>query len=367
MMKKKLIQFSVLIFLFFISAMLTISLSELLNTGAFSTSFHLSNWILMSVLSFISAVTIHELGHAVAFVLQGVRVKAIFILFFGVIFRRKRIVVFDITMLLFLGGIVIPKAFLIHDQLDLESASKKLRVSLMSGPIISYIWLLMIFVSVFFIKTPIMIYSLFWTLTYTMLFTRSFLIKQGLMIGDIRAYQFIKDHEAYLILILLQLSKQQGHDHQTGVFLYEKARLHLNHVPRIQTRKDYLLLQYVCDGYRLGYLKKIEDVPSFIQRVSIKRRIPKQYMSIIPTLLYVLIMYEKMDTATHLYQFMLHYNDEPINEFLLHTYVFNDPLNPSDFDAYVKMHAMYKHTMNISFVYEELIKKANDISFACTL
>ena len=349
------------------SAMLTIRLSEILNTGAFSTSFRLLDMMLMSVVSFVVAVMIHELGHALAFVCQKVHVKAIFILFIGIVFRKKPKIVFDMTMLLLLGGIVIPKAFVIHDQHDLNVASKKLRMSLLAGPITSNIWLLVIFVSALVIKTPTMMYALFWTLTYTMLFTRSFFVKQGLMIGDIQAYQFIKDHEDYLVLILLQLSKQQGYDHQTAQFLYEKALNHLNEVSRIQTRKDYLLLQFVCDGYRLGYLKKTDELPLFIKKVSMKRKIPKQYMSILPTLLYVLIMYEKMDTATHLYQFMLHYNDEPINEGLLHTYIFNDPFNASDFDAYMKMHAMYQHTMNQAFVYEELTKKANDISFACTL
>lgn len=366
-MKKPWIQFSILLGMFFISWMLTIFISETFDTGAFGTSFHIGFFILFSFIAFVSAVLVHELGHAFAFIIQSVSVKAIFVLFLGFIFRKKRKIVFDSTMLMLLGGIVIPQAFKVHHDDDLKVISKKIRYSLLAGPLTSYMWLCVVLLAVIFTQSQLMTYMFFWTLSYTLLFSRSFFMEQGLMIGDISAYKHIKHHEDYLVIVLLQLSRQQGYDTNTAVFLYEKARKHLNQLKRIQSRKDYMLLQFVCDGYRLGYLVKTDVVPPFIKASAIKRRVPKAFISTLPSLIYVLTMYEKMDAATHLYQYMLHYNDDPLYERLIQTYLFHIPLDTKYFKSYMKMHAMYRHVMDETFVYDELTKKANDISFACNL
>ena len=365
--KKILQQLGLFILPLMISIPFTMIVSNTFHLGAFSTSFDILVFFYSAILSFIVAVTIHELGHVIAFIFQGVQIKALFILVLGFIFGKSKRFVIDKTMLLFLGGIVIPNMFEIHSDESFYKTSNKFRISLLTAPIVTYIWMFITIILVFIHTQLLMIYVMFWTITFTVMFTRSFLIHQGMIIGDLKAFSHLKKHPEYVLLILMQLGRQQGYDQKTALYLYHKAETYLNQVSHIQKRSDYLLLQYVCDGYRLGYLQKQEDIPKWLLKVSMKRRIPKAYMMMLPTMVYALLLFQKVESACKLYTFYERHEDEALHIHMMNHYIFDIKMTDTAFEEYVDMHAMYKHTLALDFVKDELIKKANDVSFACQI
>lgn len=365
--KKMMIKIGMFFIPFLFSIPSTILLSQTIQFGAISTSFHMVYFLGACVIAIFLSVFFHEIGHAFAFLIQGIRIRAIFIFFLGIIFHKRWRLVVDKTMLILFGGIVIPNMMRIDDDAMFLEVSKKFRISLLAAPIVSYVWLIIIIIVTVLVSHLFLLYLMFWVLTITLMFTRSFFIHKGMVLGDFVAFKYLKTHPEYVIILLLQLGKQQQYDLSTAKYLYHKAEVYLNTVTSITSRSNYLLLQYVCDGYRLGYLKKQDMVPKWVLKASMKRHIPKAFLMMMPTLIYTLIYYGKIHAAYKLYLYFIKYEKDSLPLNMLKKYVFDIELPLEDVKHYIALHAMYKHTLHIPFVKYELTKKANDITFACEI
>jgi flagellar basal body-associated protein FliL len=175
---------------------------------------------------------IHEMGHAVVFIINKVKIRAIIIHFFGL--KRKsnnRLTLFvDRKLWGFLGGMVIPLLEGFNNEETFEKTRQIFRKSLLAGPIFSIIgWVINLAISIpliLFSSNPaLIVFSLLSFVLHTVIFIiviASSMVESGGAIGDFKAHKRLKRDETFFLRIALQYFEINK---DNAPFIFEKYKL----------------------------------------------------------------------------------------------------------------------------------------------
>ncbi len=195
-------------------------------------------WPIYLVLTFYVTLTLHELGHFIAFAVQKVKLRAIYLTMF-VFYKTQRGWKFRIMPKLWVlfGGLVVPDLDLIDNDEAYESIANKFAKSLIAAPIVTICF--MILTNILFISSLIWsnqygwigfisVFNMFTTML-SVLYIYTFKLHTQSIYGDFVAYKKIKEDPLFRYI---QLSQYVGfrldQDHTFSVFLWEKSKTLLN-------------------------------------------------------------------------------------------------------------------------------------------
>jgi|GEM_PF-695530 signal transduction histidine kinase len=189
-------------------------------------------WIFGFILIFFLTLLIHELGHLIAFLIQGVRIRALY-LFIFVFFRSETGLKFTIQPKLWylIGGFVVPDIPIIHDEESYQFMVKKFARSLITAPIVTIAFMLIldfVFLLTVYLHASsttigwLFLSSLFTTLI-SLVYIKTFSLSNQSFYGDFVAYKKIHEDLVFQIIQIVQYRQfSLTEDEKTQNFLYEK-------------------------------------------------------------------------------------------------------------------------------------------------
>lgn len=193
------------------------------------------------------------------FLLFKVPIKAIFILGFGIVFDPKLNYVYDMKLLKFIGGIVIPKSISVTNQKQYHRLKKAYQSSLFAAPFITLLSPLIVYLmSLFFsLSFDLSIFILFISMYYTWVIFPTFFIEHKHMYGDFKAYAKIKSND---ILFDLQLMIQiliQGNVRDDLSFMFDAFMTKWQALP-YALKKDDMILSIILKGLHHHWIPDLE-------------------------------------------------------------------------------------------------------------
>lgn len=171
--------------------------------------------LLTVIITIFINISVHEITHAIAFLLQKIKIRALYIFCFKFVRpENKKLFRIYIDPKLFLlgGGLVIPDIPPVRDDNEFETLIKKFRKSIIAAPIASIVfsiltiitWLL---ISIFTSNQIIIgLFNYFVITTYVVSFLVVATSKQETeeFSGDFKAYKNLKEDDLYKLIIINQ-------------------------------------------------------------------------------------------------------------------------------------------------------------------
>lgn len=163
-------------------------------------------YIVWLLFTFYVSLTIHELGHLISFVIQGVKIRALYLTIF-IFYRSEKGWRFRINWKLWvlLGGLVVPDLGVIADNDTFNAMKKKFSIALITAPIVTIVLWMLVFIG--FVITLIFssnlvfigamtVITLYLTLL-TMLYVHTFRLSHPLFFGDFVAYKKMNEDPVF--------------------------------------------------------------------------------------------------------------------------------------------------------------------------
>ena len=216
-------------------------------------------YIVAFFIVFIVMITMHEFTHFIMFLVFKIPIKAIFILGFGILFDPKLKYVYDVKLLKFMGGIVIPKSRLVTSQKQYNQLKKGYQSSLIAAPFITLLSPLIVYIisRMFTLPFDLSIFSAFISIYYTWVIFPTFFIEYKHMYGDFKAYKKIKSND---ILFDLQLMTQiliQGNVRDDLSFMFDTFISKWRVLP-YTLKKDDMILSIILKGLHHQWIPDLE-------------------------------------------------------------------------------------------------------------
>jgi hypothetical protein len=210
-------------------------------------------WILFS---FYITLTLHELGHFFSFVIQKVKIRAIYITIF--IFHKTnkgwRLSINPKLWILF-GGLVVPELGEIKDEETYQKKLKAFANSLITAPIVTIVFLVLAVISTILLAIfssnealiGIFVLNMIFIALLSTIYIYTFKLSNPLFYGDFVAYKHMKTNHVFQHVQLSQytiFSLQESKE--TDAFLFAKTKEILNELTISNTLFHTLLLtQYI--------------------------------------------------------------------------------------------------------------------------
>lgn len=232
-MKKKLIRIFTIILIGFLLGVINSHLIysgfwSHFNKGLNSVPFYVH--IFYIILAFFMCILIHELGHLVAFVRRGIKIKAIYVLGFALVkLDRGWRLRFVPKFFLMLGGIVIPDHISIKDSDEEDKFVDMIQKVLIAGPntslvygvIIFALWLLFLIFNLYFLNGLLFTFMVV-TSIMTLLVVKSSKVSYKGMFGDYVAHKKIKEDLVFRLTYMIQVSTLFLEDEASNKYLWPK-------------------------------------------------------------------------------------------------------------------------------------------------
>lgn len=236
-------------------------------------------WPIYLVIAFYVTLTLHELGHFIAFAVQKVKLRAIYLTMFVFYKTHKgwRFKIMPKLWVLF-GGLVVPDLDLIEDEETYKSISNKFAISLIAAPIVTISF--MIITNILFISSLIWsnqygwigfisVFNMFTTML-SILYIYTFKLHTQSIFGDFVAYKKIKEDPLFRYI---QLSQYVGfrldQDHTFSEFLWNKSKtLLLENKMKTDIFHSTLLMNYI-EGVIYESQPMDEKIDLMIQKLPI--------------------------------------------------------------------------------------------------
>lgn len=204
--------------LFFISCFIIGSFSvPLFNSGYLKTLFNsffllpIYYHLLIFLLMFFITLSLHELTHLFAFLMKGIKSKAIFLLCFvfykGVKGWRLS---YNPSLFLLGGGLVIPDISGINSKDDEQKIRKAFAFSLIAAPVMTIISssVLLVLTLLFFYDKPWIVVSNTYVLICSALYTYASTFETKQIYGDFKAYKRVKTNDEFALMILSEYASE---------------------------------------------------------------------------------------------------------------------------------------------------------------
>jgi|SRR5690625_3803170 len=206
--------------LIIISAIIGLLFSFLIHNGymyKLTSGLKIIKWYLYPLIIlfvFFLVILIHELGHLFSFLLNGIKIRAIFVLIFVLMKDPKGKWKFkvDFSNIKLIGGIVVPNLDNITDEKLLNKNRRSFEKALIAGPNISIFYFVVSFLSfiIFWFLTSynLLIALLFINFIITTLMTTLIILSSRLntneLYGDYVARRLFKENDTFALLQLIQ-------------------------------------------------------------------------------------------------------------------------------------------------------------------
>ncbi|MCU0104502.1 hypothetical protein N7603_02405 [Acholeplasma vituli] len=156
--------------------------------------------------TFFGVVLLHELAHALAFVIRSVSLKVIMVLCFIFYKSDRWHVAIDFKLLALGGGIVMPHFSEIKVQSDLVQYQNSTAYSLIFAPTFTIVFSLVLFIIniVFFHQTAWLTVMNLYVLLFSLIFTYTSTLQASGMYGDFVAYKKVKTDPVFGLSVISQ-------------------------------------------------------------------------------------------------------------------------------------------------------------------
>lgn len=211
---------------------------------------------LILILTFMVTLTIHELGHLISMVLQGVKIRALY-LYMILIYRTKKgwRVKLKPKLWFLLGGFVVPDLGVIEDDDTYQKIVTKFAKSLQAGPRVTIVFLCVTIIAFLMSiafnwhEAFIGFLSLFtaYTIILSSLYIKSFKLSNNSFYGDFVAY---KKMNSDVMFQLVEISQYRSfsliESKETDKFLFEKTKeIIKNHELRSSLFHQVIIIAYI--------------------------------------------------------------------------------------------------------------------------
>lgn len=231
--------------------------------------------LLIVVCTYFMAVAFHEFGHAYSFSKNGVKIRAVIVMFLFFIKENGRWKVkFRPNKLTAIGGIAIPDIRAIKDQADLEETQRAYAKAIIAGPISSIIlWagVTVLSVLIFFTATNSVILSTTFTVMVSLTIITLFLlgtsfIKNEYAVGDFPAYKLAKNDRFFIAMQLYQYALFSTEHERVRNESYYLRNVLLDELEiKLQERNNHIYTLGLVDHFIIEHLTgRIEQMPSVI-------------------------------------------------------------------------------------------------------
>ncbi len=221
-------------------------------------SLSIFGYFLWFIFAFYFTLTLHELGHFIAFQIQKVKLRAIYLTIF-VFYKDSKRWHFTIKPKLWIlfGGLVVPDLGEIKNEEDYKSLSAKFSKSLIAAPIITIsvlVIVLVTFVLLMIFGTHTHFNGIFTinTLYITLLslfYIYTFKLSNQMFYGDFVAYKKMKTDEIFELAEINQYTMfSMEESEETIKFLWEKSQTAIKNKPLTTTMFYILILTNYLDG-----------------------------------------------------------------------------------------------------------------------
>ncbi len=212
------------------------------------------------ILTFWITLTIHELGHLLAFVFQGVKIRGLYLHMISIYrspkgWRMK----FKYKLWFLLGGFVVPDLGVIADDQTYEKKVKQFSTSLIVAPIVSIVFLSLTIVTFLVLNLvgvdPHLLgrFTLFtvYTILLSILYIRSFNISNASFYGDFVAYKKMKEDPVFQLTQLAQYTMFSLHpSNETDLYMFNRMKTMIQTI----NLKSSLFYQLLILNYIEGIL-----------------------------------------------------------------------------------------------------------------
>lgn len=344
-----------LIFSFFIGVFFTLlvysGLWQKFVLGLQSISWYM--WFVYGLLAFYITLIFHELGHFIAFKVQKIKLRALYITIF-VFYKTKygwRFTIKPKLWVLF-GGLVVPDLDLIEDDRTYHEIAKKFAISLITAPIVT-ISLLSLSVIIFIFSIIFSISSLwigtisivtFYVILLSTLYIYTFKVSNQNFYGDFVAYKKMKDDEVFRFTQMQQyMTFRVDQDHVFSKYMWEKSKeLLKTHKMRHDMIYTMLMTTYV-EGILYHNQGMDEEIDQMITKLPITFYLRSEHGL---TMAYDLCLY--------------HYKTGRVERaYRLLEIIEKKPSKQIDQDVKVYLNKKAKHVMHIAYDYKFLNNKEN--------
>lgn len=229
------------------------------------------------VLTFFITLLIHELGHLLAFVIQGVKIRALY-LHMLIIYHSSRgwALKFSLKHWFLFGGFVVPDLGDISDDESYEKIIKKFSNSLIAAPIVTIVFLVvtillfLLAILLDFNASFVGFLTLFnaYTIIFSLLYMRSFKMSNKNFYGDFVAYKKMNDNTLFQLVQLLQYSQfTLGDTEKTKAYLFEKTKTYMIENELSTTLFDQVLLMNYIESVCYSGYEDHDIIKSKISRI----------------------------------------------------------------------------------------------------
>jgi hypothetical protein len=297
-----------------------------LKSGLNSVPFYM--WLIWLIVSFYLTLTLHELGHFFAFMIQGIKLRALYLTIF-VFYKNEKGWKFTIKPKLWvlLGGLVVPDLGEIKRDEDYQKVAHQFGIALITAPIVTLsvllltwvLFIIMLYTSSNIGQIGIMAVMTLWITLLSLLYIYTFTLSNPMFYGDIVAYKKMKKDAVFR---LAQIHQYQMfsllESNETEIFLWHKVRDAIKkHTLHHHTTDIALYMAYI-DGI-LHLNQEIDtQVDLKIQRLS-THLFTRSEQGL--TLLYEVCHYyyktKRPDQAYRLFEFIQERASKKINENVL--------------------------------------------------
>lgn len=251
----------------------------------------LLSYITLMIIILMVMIFIHEWSHLFMFLAFKVKVNAIFVLGFGIIFKPRFRVIYDFKLLRLFGGIVIPTSIHIEHLDAYRHLKKGYQASLLIAPIITLLSPVLFFLGALFlgIELSATMYITFVSAYFTWVIVPTFFIQHQMIYGDLKAYHNIKSGDILFEMQLISQAMIHGNKDSDLTFLFDQFIQKWKHLNRNQKRND-VIMSLVLKGMYQEFIHD-KDIIEEMKHILLKKTLIKTDPHLILEMLYVSHMF----------------------------------------------------------------------------
>lgn len=236
--------------------------------------------LFLFILVFYVTLTLHELGHFLAFYFQGIKLRAIYLTMF--VFHKTekgwRFMIQPRLWVLF-GGLVVPDLEPITDEESYRKTVNRFSKALLAAPIVTIAFalsVLMVFIVTLLLPVdPLwmgtMVYVTLFTVLLSALYTYTFFLSNNVFFGDIIAYRKMKEDTLFQLIEINQYMMFSLHEQSEGEdFLFKKIKQELSETKLTYSVFHGLLINLYIEGVMYGNQEPVEALDRKIRNRNVR-------------------------------------------------------------------------------------------------
>ncbi len=244
---------------------------------------HVPIWLFVVLLPvvFYITLTLHELGHLIAFVLQGTKIRALYLTIF-VFYKDEKGWHFTVKPKLWIlfGGLVIPDLAVIKNESEMDKQISVFAKALIAAPIVTITWMIIIILSSLLtwlfgtgnMWLGILMVSMIYTVLLSALYIYTFGLNTKNLYGDFVAYDKMKNDEFFQFAEIYQYQSFSLSCDEDQSYLFHKAAALMKPLKKIEMNMFQMVtLMAYLEGVIHHKEKRSASIDFLLSKMSIHR------------------------------------------------------------------------------------------------